>query len=136
MERLKLRLFKGTLLVHQVVGAAYIPNSLTMKTLCSVCDPDGYDHFKLGSIHYQAELSCERTRLQISTVFTDSEDDNIPLVTYARNHSKLHSSPTSEVSGYSLEQSRCNSGDYVLVKYVTNSSMQPFFLLSMKKKVK
>lgn len=95
--------FKGTLLVHQVVGSAYIPNSLTMKTLSCFCYPDGCDHFKLGSIHYQNESSGERTRLQTSTIFTDSEDDNIPLVNYARNRSELHSSQTAEVSGYSRE---------------------------------
>lgn len=30
--------------------------------------------------------------------------------------------PTPEVSGYSLQQSRYNSGDYVLVKYVTRKT--------------
>lgn len=81
---------------------------MTIKTLSCFCDPDGCDHFKLGSIHYQTESSVERTRLPTSTVFTDSEDDNIP-----------HSSPTAEVSGYSLQQSRYNSGDYDLDKYIT-----------------
>ena len=118
----KMEAFKGTLSVHQVVGSAYIPNRLTMKTLSCFCDPDGCDHFKLGSIHYQTESSDERTRLQTSTVFTDSEDDNVPLSTYTRNCSKLHSSPTAGVSGYALEQSRYNSGDYVLVKYVTKKT--------------
>lgn len=112
--------FQGTLLVHQVVGSAYIPNSLTMKTLSCFCNLDGCDHFKLGSIHYKTQLTGQRTRLQTSTVFTDSEDDAIPLSTYVRNRSDSHSSP--EVSGYSQQQNRYNSGDYVLVKYVTRKT--------------
>ncbi|KAG5862534.1 hypothetical protein JTB14_006071 [Gonioctena quinquepunctata] len=72
--------FKGTLLVHQVTGSAYIPNHLTMKSLSCFCDSDACDHFKLGSIHYQTEMVAEHgIRVNVSTVFTDSEDDDIPL---------------------------------------------------------
>ncbi|KAG5869043.1 hypothetical protein JTB14_034658 [Gonioctena quinquepunctata] len=98
--------FKGTLLVHQVTGSAYIPNHLTMKSLSCFCDADACDHFKLGSIHYQTEMVAEHgTRLNVSTVFTDSKDDDIPLSTYGNDmdyRSKLNSDlSTPGVSGYS-----------------------------------
>ncbi|KAF5294683.1 hypothetical protein FQA39_LY02815 [Lamprigera yunnana] len=78
--------FKGTLLVHQVTGTGYIPNNLTMKSLSCFCNPDGCDHYKLGSINYQTELCAKNsTRLNTSTVFSDFEDD-IPLSTYVRDN--------------------------------------------------
>ncbi|KAG5881807.1 hypothetical protein JTB14_004106 [Gonioctena quinquepunctata] len=118
--------FKGTLLVHQVTGSAYIPNHLTMKSLSCFCDADACDHFKLGSIHYQTEMVAEHgTRVNVSTVFTDSEDDDIPLSTYGNDmdyRSKLNSDlSTPGVSGYS-QRSLFSSGDYVLVKYITRNT--------------
>lgn len=79
--------FKGTLLVHQVTGSAYIPNHLTMKSLSCFCDADACNHFKLGSIHYQTEIVAEHgTRINASTIFTDSEDDDIPLSHLRKRH--------------------------------------------------
>ncbi|KAF5278586.1 hypothetical protein FQA39_LY00628 [Lamprigera yunnana] len=118
--------FKGTLLVHQVTGTAYIPNNLTMKSLSCFCNPDGCDHYKLGSINYETELCAKNsTRLNTSTVFSDSEDD-IPLSTYVRDNDDRFELNRDKslpgVSGYSQHQSRYSSGDYVLVKYVTKKT--------------
>lgn len=115
--------FKGTLLVHQVTGSAYSPNNLTTKSLSCFCNPDGCDHYKLGSILYQTKLPARHsTRLNTSTVFTDSEDDDIPLSTYVRdnnNHPELECNlSTAGVSGYSQQQSFYGNGDYVLTKYI------------------
>uniref|UniRef100_A0A2A4JBN8 Uncharacterized protein n=1 Tax=Heliothis virescens TaxID=7102 RepID=A0A2A4JBN8_HELVI len=116
--------FKGTLLVHQVTGTAYCPNNLTLKSLSCFCSPDGCDHYKLGSIHYQTKLpGTQITRLNTSTVFTDSsEDDDAPLSTYAKDHNNHPveldcnlSTPT--VSG-SQQESLYSNGDYVLIKYM------------------
>ena len=71
--------FKGTLLLHQVTDSASIPNQPIMKSLCCFCDPDGCDHYKLGSVKYKKELPIEH--LNTSAVFTDSEDDTMPLST-------------------------------------------------------
>lgn len=124
--------FKGTLLVHQVTGSAYIPNHLTMKSLSCFCDADVCNHYKLGSIYYQTEIVAEHsTRINVSTVFTDSEDDDIPLSTYVRdmdNHSKSDSNidcypmiATPGTSGYS-QRSLYSIGEYVLVKYITRNT--------------
>lgn len=50
--------FKGTLLVHQVTGSAYTPNTVTMKSLSCFCTPDGCDHYKIGSIRYETKTSA------------------------------------------------------------------------------
>ncbi|KAF5273963.1 hypothetical protein FQA39_LY01078 [Lamprigera yunnana] len=95
---------RGTLLVHQVTGTAYIPNNLTMKSLSCFCNPDGCNYYKLESINYQTELCAKNsTRLNTSTVFSDSEDD-IPLSTYVRDNDRDKSVPG--VGGYSQHQSR------------------------------
>lgn len=113
--------FKGTLLVHQVTGSAYIPNQLKMKSLSCFCDPDGCDHFRLGSIKYESKLPV--SRLKTSTVFTDSEED-MPLSTYVKynniNPTSNCAPSTPGVSEYAKaqQQNRFNSGDYVLLKYV------------------
>lgn len=123
--------FKGTLLVHQVTGSAYIPNHLTMKSVSCFCNVDLCDHFKLGSIHYETtEKSAEHgRRINTSTVFTDSEDDaedDIPLSTYVgdiNDQSKLDDNDnlsTPGVSGHS--QQLYSSGDYILVKYATKNT--------------
>ncbi|KAF9417738.1 hypothetical protein HW555_005245 [Spodoptera exigua] len=118
--------FKGTLLVHQVTGTAYIPNNLTMKSLSCFCHTDGCNHYKLGSISYQTEISAiNSTRINTSTVFSDSEDD-VPLSTYVKDNddrSKLDRDLSAPgTSGYSHHQSRYSSGDYVLVKYITKKT--------------
>lgn len=118
--------FKGTLLVHQVTGTAYIPNTLTMKSLSCFCHTDVCNHYKLGSINYQTELcAINSTRLNTSTVFSDSEDD-VPLSTYVKDNddrSKLDRDLSAPgTSGYSHHQSRYSSGDYVLVKYITKKT--------------
>lgn len=115
--------FKGTQLVHQLTSSAYSPNNLTIRSLSCFCKPDGCDYYKLGSIHHQTELSAitHSTRLNTSTLFKDSEDDNIPLSTYMKNINnlpKLNSNlSTPGVSGYPQQQSRYSNGNYVLVKY-------------------
>lgn len=119
--------FKGTLLVHQVTGSAYIPNHLTMKSLSCFCDADTCDHFHLGYIHYQREMTTERgTRINTSAIFIDSEDDEIPLSNYVKgvnNQCKFDTNLTTPgVSGYSQQQSLYSSGDYVLVKFVTKNT--------------
>ncbi|KAG5864426.1 hypothetical protein JTB14_019601 [Gonioctena quinquepunctata] len=118
--------FKGTLLVYQVTGSAYILNHLTMESLSCFCDADACDHFKLGSIHYQTEMVAKHgTRVNVSTECTDSEDDDIPLSTYGNDMDyrfKLDSDlSTPGVSGYS-QRSLYSSGDYVLVKYITRNT--------------
>lgn len=97
-------------------------NTLTNENLSQMVD-----HFKLRSIHYQTEMSVQHgTRINPSTVFTDSEDDDIPLSTYVRDindHSKLDSNiSTPGVSVYSHQQNLNSSGGYILVKYVTRNT--------------
>ncbi|KAI8422982.1 hypothetical protein MSG28_014072 [Choristoneura fumiferana] len=92
--------FKGTLLVHQVRGNIFIPNKLDMKALSCFCDDDGCDHFKLGTLNYQKDTN----RLQVSAVFTDSEDD-MPLASVSREW-------------HEIAKTTYDSGDYVLVKFV------------------
>ncbi|KAI8420458.1 hypothetical protein MSG28_008946 [Choristoneura fumiferana] len=92
--------FKGTLLVHQVRGNIFIPNKLEMKALSCFCDDDGCDHFKLGTLNYQKDTN----RLQVSAVFTDSEDD-MPLASVSREW-------------HEIAKTTYDSGDYVLVKFV------------------
>nr|CAH7752860.1 unnamed protein product [Callosobruchus chinensis] len=72
--------FKGTLSVHQVTGSVYFPNQIVMKSLSCFCNSDGCEHYILGCVKYRAKHP--NTRLNISTVFTDSEDDDVPLSTY------------------------------------------------------
>lgn len=62
--------FRGTLLVHQVTGSAFLPNRLTLKSLSCFCNSDGCNHYKLGSIQYKS-----RYLLNISDVYSDSEDE-------------------------------------------------------------
>lgn len=42
------------------------------------------DHYKLGSSNYKTDFP--NTHLNISTVFTDSEDDDVPLSTYVTSN--------------------------------------------------
>nr|CAI5826633.1 unnamed protein product [Callosobruchus analis] len=77
---LELVAFKGTLSVHQVTGSVYLPNQIVMKSLSCFCNPDGCEHYTLGCVKYKA--AHPNTRLNISSIFTDSEDDNVPLSTY------------------------------------------------------
>ncbi|CAH4030727.1 unnamed protein product [Pieris brassicae] len=117
--------FKGTLLVHQVTGTAYVPNNLTMKSLSCFCDTDECNHYKLGSINYHRELCAKNsTRLNFSTIFSDSEDD-IPLSTYVKyndDRSKLDSTRSAPGTSGSYYQSHYSRGDYVLVKYLTKKT--------------
>ena len=122
----KMVAFKGTLLLHQVTGSAYIPNQLIMKSLSCFCDPDGCDHYKLGSVKYKTELPIEH--LNTSAVFTDSEDNSMPLSTNVSDNN-INSSLncdllTPGVSEYEKAQqkNRYSSGDYVLVKYIARKT--------------
>lgn len=92
--------FKGTLLVHQVSGHIYNPNKLVMKSLSCFCDNVGCNHYNLGTITYQTNTQ----RLQVSDIFTDSEDDM----------------PFASMSHIAQEKSKTSygSGDYVLVKLI------------------
>ncbi|KAG5888971.1 hypothetical protein JTB14_026042 [Gonioctena quinquepunctata] len=70
------------------------------------CD-GGCDHYKLGSIKYKTEVPD--THLNVSTVFTDSKDDNLPLSTYVR--------------GVTTQQEICYSvGDFVLIKNIAQKT--------------
>lgn len=95
----KQKAFKGTLLVHQVRGNIFIPNKLEMKSLSCFCD-DACDHYKLGILQYQTNTN----RIQVSAVFSDSEDD-IPLASTSRDWQET--TKTNYVRG-----------DYVLVKFI------------------
>lgn len=92
--------FKGTLLVHQVSGHIYNPNKLVMKSLSCFCDNVSCNHYNLGTITYQTN----KQRLNVSDIFTDSDDD-MPLA--SMSHIALEKSKTSY-----------GSGDYVLVKLI------------------
>ncbi|VEN45539.1 unnamed protein product, partial [Callosobruchus maculatus] len=81
----KLVAFKGTLSVHQVTGSVYFPNQLVMKSLSCFCNSDGCEHYKLGCVKYKQPIHPNE-RLNISTVYTDSEDDNLPLSSYIVNN--------------------------------------------------
>lgn len=94
----KQKAFKGTLLVHQVRGNVYIPNRILMKALSCFCDDDGCQHFKLGTLEYQTNIN----RLQVSTVYSDSEDD-VPLASTSRDWQEI-------------SKTNYGSGDYVLIK--------------------
>lgn len=47
----KFIVFNRTLNVHQVTASVYFPNIITLKPLSCFCDPDGCDHYKLGSTY-------------------------------------------------------------------------------------
>ncbi|XP_060801187.1 uncharacterized protein LOC132904255 [Amyelois transitella] len=94
----KQKAFKGTLLVHQVRGNVYMPNRIFMKALSCFCDDDGCEHFKLGTLEYQTNIN----RLQVSTVYSDSEDD-VPLASTSRDWQEI-------------SKTNYGSGDYVLIK--------------------
>ncbi|VEN64132.1 unnamed protein product, partial [Callosobruchus maculatus] len=81
----KLVAFKGTLSVYQVTGSVYFPNQLVMKSLSCFCNSDGCEHYKLGCVKYKQPIHPDE-RLNISTVYTDSEDDNLPLSSYIVNN--------------------------------------------------
>ncbi|GBP66217.1 TBC1 domain family member 4 [Eumeta japonica] len=92
--------FKGTLLVHQVLGHIYNPNKLVLKSLSCFCDNVDCNDYNLGTITYQTNTQ----RLQVSDIYTDSEDDM----------------PLASVSHIAQEKSKTSygSGDYVLVKLI------------------
>ncbi|GBP76231.1 40S ribosomal protein S3 [Eumeta japonica] len=92
--------FKGTLLVHQVLGHIYNPNKLVLKSLSCFRDNVDCNDYNLGTITYQTNTQ----RLQVSDIYTDSEDDM----------------PLASVSHIAQEKSKTSygSGDYVLVKLI------------------
>lgn len=100
-NKAKLLAFKGTLLVHQIVGNVYRPNRLIMKNLSCFCDVDGCEHYKLGILQY---LTITKP-LEAEVVFSDPED-NPP-----------DKNPIGEVPG-----NRFETGDYVLVKFVVKKN--------------
>lgn len=92
--------FKGTLLLHQVSGHIYNPNKLVLKSLSRFYDNVGCNHYNLGTITYQTNTQ----RLQVSDIFTNSENDM----------------PLASMSQIAQEKSKTSygSGDYVLVKVI------------------
>lgn len=103
-----LKCFKGTLLVHQVMGNIYCPNKLIMKSLSCFCNKT-CDHYKLGTLEYRNKSK----RFKVAEVYTDSEED-IPL-------HNLRKSKTIAQAGTSKDlrdklKVTYGSGDYVLVK--------------------
>lgn len=92
--------FKVTLLVHQVLGHIDNPNKLVLKSLSCFCDNVDCNDYNLGTITYQTNTH----RLQVSDIYTDSEDDM----------------PLASVSHIAQEKSKTSygSGDYVLVKLI------------------
>lgn len=108
--------FKGTLSVHQVTGSAFLPNQLVMKSLSCFCDSQVCEHFKLGSVKYKSDVID--TPLNISAIFTDSEDNDLPLSTFLRSKEMNEKPGVSDILKAQLHTSY-NQGDYVLVKYAT-----------------
>ncbi|GBP53714.1 hypothetical protein EVAR_39868_1 [Eumeta japonica] len=92
--------FKGILLVHQVLGHIYNPNKLVLKSLSCFCDNVDCNDYNLRTITYQTNTQ----RLQVSDIYTDSEDDM----------------PLASVSHIAQEKSKTSygCGDYVLVKLI------------------